>query len=350
MATSSLAEKQSCSSTTRTSAMRAPACASASAAARAPMPWPTSSTADPAEEARAVGGERLAGDEDGLRAQVGARVEEARETRTAAAPPSDVGQHCSLVSGPVDGLGGEDLLERVDVLELGVGVVDRVGVVDARDLGHVLGAGRRALMGGQRMLLQARRDSLLHVLQPRVPKQLRRARRARQAPRLGHDHGARQDGVRPVLEEALQRAGEHLLEADDEHAVGLAVADHVAAHVQARRARRAVVVDVVDGDACHAELVEDALAASRVAVAVARHTLLDVVVVDLRVQQRLDARLEAELRVVDLAARLDEFGHADAEDVDRVGGAGGGHVVRLRWEEVAISGCDWRVGCGRLRV
>ena len=44
--------------------------------------------------------------------------------------------------------------------------------------------------------------------------------------------------------------------------------------------------------------------------------LLDVIVVDLSVQQRLDTGLEAQLVVVDLAARLDELGHAHAQDVD----------------------------------
>lgn len=55
--------------------------------------------------------------------------------------------------------------------------------------------------------------------------------------------------------------------------------DGLPRHVQARGASRAVVVDIVDGDARHAELVEDALAAGGVAVAVAGDALVDGVVV-----------------------------------------------------------------------
>lgn len=91
--------------------------------------------------------------------------------------------------------------------------------------------------------------------------------------------------------------------------------------MQAGAAGAAVVVDVVDGDLRHAELVEDALAASAVAVAVARHAHVDVVVVDARVQQRLDARLEAHLVVVDLPPRFDELGHAHAQHVARLLGS-----------------------------
>ena len=91
--------------------------------------------------------------------------------------------------------------------------------------------------------------------------------------------------------------------------------DHVAAHIQTSRASRAVVVYVVDGDLGHAELVEHTLAAGGVAIAVAGDTLINVVVVDLSIQHSLDTGLETELSVVDLAAGLDELGHAHAEHV-----------------------------------
>lgn len=165
-----------------------------------------------------------------------------------------------------------------------------------------------------------------------VAKQLRGARRLGDAARLLHDQVRGARGIRAVLEEGLQTPGEHLLEADDEHAVARAVGNHVAAHVQTGGAGGAVVVDVVDGDARHAELVEDALAAGAVAVAVAGDALVDVVVVDLRVEHGLDASFEAQFRIVDLSAGLDELGHAHAEDVDglflggRHGGGVGGEV------------------------
>jgi hypothetical protein len=42
----------------------------------------------------------------------------------------------------------EDLLERVDVVELGVGVLDAVRVVDARDLGKVFWLGAVSTIRG----------------------------------------------------------------------------------------------------------------------------------------------------------------------------------------------------------
>ena len=130
---------------------------------------------------------------------------------------------------------------------------------------------------------------------------------------LLHQRRAQAHRARPVVVRRLDAARLHLLEADDEHAVGRAAPHQRARHVQARRARGAGVVRVVDRDARHAELVEDALAGGRVAEAVARHAQLDVVVRDLRVQHRLDAGLEAELRVGAQLARLDELRQADAE-------------------------------------
>ena len=100
-----------------------------------------------------------------------------------------------------------------------------------------------------------------------------------------------------------------------ENAVCGAVRHHVAAHVQTSRASRAVVVHVVDGDLGHAELVEHTLAAGGVAIAVASDTLVNIVVVDLGIEHSLDTSLETELSVVDLAAGLDELGHAHAEHV-----------------------------------
>ena len=91
--------------------------------------------------------------------------------------------------------------------------------------------------------------------------------------------------------------------------------DHVTAHEDACRACAAIVVDVVDGNACKAELVEDSLATGAVTVAVTSYALLYIIVVDLSIQHGLYTCLEAELCVVDFASRLDEFGHTDAKDV-----------------------------------
>jgi len=159
-------------------------------------------------------------------------------------------------------------------------------------------------------------NALLHVLSSSVAEHLRGTWRFCDAPRLCHHERSRSSRVRSVLKECLQAAWEHLLETNDEHAVGCAVCNHVAAHVQAGASCAAVVVDIVHGDACHAELVEDSLSASRIAIAVTCNALVDVVVVDVRVKHGLDTRLKAQLWVVNLATRLDELGHAHAEDVD----------------------------------
>ena len=75
--------------------------------------------------------------------------------------------------------------------------------------------------------------------------------------------------------------------------------DHVPCHVQPCRAGGAIVVGIVDWDLCHTELVEDALAAGGVAVAVAGDALVDIVVVNLGIEEGFDAGFEAEFRVVD---------------------------------------------------
>ena len=61
----------------------------------------------------------------------------------------------------------------------------------------------------------------------------------------------------------------------------------------------AIVVDVVDGDGGHAELVEDALAAGGVAVAVGGDAGVDGVVVEGGVEEGFNAGFEAEFVVVD---------------------------------------------------
>jgi hypothetical protein len=93
------------------------------------------------------------------------------------------------------------------------------------------------------------------------------------------------------------------------------VTDYISRQVETGGAGGAVIIDVVDGDLGHAELVEYSLPAGRVAVAVASNALVHIVVVDLCVQHGFDAGFEAELCVVDFPARFDEFGHAYAEDV-----------------------------------
>ena len=56
---------------------------------------------------------------------------------TAAAPPSEVGQHCSLVSGEWSIVELLICSSVVGVLELGVGIVFAVKVIDAANFGEV---------------------------------------------------------------------------------------------------------------------------------------------------------------------------------------------------------------------
>jgi hypothetical protein len=88
--------------------------------------------------------------------------------------------------------------------------------------------------------------------------------------------------------------------------------------MQASASSRAIVVDVVNRDLGHAELVKHTLTASAVAVAVAGHSLVNIVVVNLGIKHSLDTSLETQLGVVDLSAGLDELCHAHAEDVGRL--------------------------------
>src|SRR5262249_5530818 len=112
-----------------------------------------------------------------------------------------------------------------------------------------------------------------------------------------------------------ERALLHLLETERHRALGEPALDELLRHEQRRRPRRAVVVHVVDGDARQAELVERALAAGRVAVAVADGGLLDGGERNARVLERLLSGLAAHVRIVPLLrAGLLELGHADADD------------------------------------
>ena len=111
--------------------------------------------------------------------------------------------------------------------------------------------------------------------------------------------------------------------------------------MQPRRARRAIIIDIVNRDLGHAKLIEYALTAGTIAIAVACDSLVDVVVVDLGVQEGFDAGFETEFGVIDLAARFDEFGQTYAEHVGWCGwffAHGGGLGKRLR---VWVSMTGW---------
>lgn len=105
------------------------------------------------------------------------------------------------------------------------------------------------------------------------------------------------------------------------------MAHKIPRHRQPRRRRRTVIVLIIYRNARHAELIEDALAARAVAVAVACDAHLDIVVRDVRVKEGFDAGLVAELGVFDFTAGFGEFRHTDAEDVGWRRGVFGWHGV-----------------------
>ena len=234
------------------------------------------------KEGGGVGGEVLAGDLDGLGAEVGMRGEEGFGDEDGGSAAVGGGAALEFSERGVDGGGGEDLVKGVDVAELRVWVVRAVGVIDSGDLCEV---GRF-------------RPVFLHVFPPCIPKHLRCTGRVRHASRLFHHIARLLRRIGPILEERLQAPAEHLLEPNNHNTVGDTMAHHVASHVQASRAGGAVVIDIVYGYRRHPELIEDTLATGAVAVAVAGDSCLDVIVVDLGVEEGFNASFEAELVVV----------------------------------------------------
>lgn len=125
--------------------------------------------------------------------------------------------------------------------------------------------------------------------------------------------------TRPIRPHTLETARHHGLESDHQHHIDDAAAHQRPGELQPRTACCARVGGVVHGNTGHAELVEDALAAARVAVAVACHAGLDVVVGQVGVEERFGAGFEAEFGVRAETAWFDEFRQADAQDVGVVG-------------------------------
>lgn len=270
------------------------------------------------EEGWCVGGEALARDEDGLGLEVRTGVEEVLRNQNSSSSSIRGWAALELGERSKDHRCVHDLLLGVNVLELGVWVALGVLVVDARDLSKIW----------------CLSSVLLHILATCVSEHLCGAWGVGDTAGLGHHAASSAGWVLAIVPKRLKRSWVHLLESNNHHAVSSSVCDDITGEMETGRAGRAVVVDVVDWDLGHAELVEDALAAGGVAVAVAGDSLVDVVVVDLGVEKGLDSSLEAEFGVVDLSAWLDELGHADAENVDW-----------LRWRLDHFGGCAESVVC-----
>ncbi|MCY1433985.1 hypothetical protein D9M71_500290 [compost metagenome] len=139
-------------------------------------------------------------------------------------------------------------------------------------------------------------------------------------------------GRRTVVPVALQRARLHLLEAQGDGALDGAAFDGLARQEQGAGAGGAVVVDVEDRDAAHADFVQSSLAAGGVTVDVTDIGLLDQLVVQAGVLQRQAGGFGAHLDVGAAGARLDEGDHADTGNVGFLR-----HLVLHAWLTVARS-------------
>lgn len=252
------------------------------------------------KQAGSISGQALPSNLDGLSLEVRAGIKELLRDEDGSSA-SIRGRAALKLGERVEDLGClHNLVEGIDLLELRVGILGRVGVVDASNLSKVLGLG----------------TILLYVFAASVAEHLSRAGGGLESPGFNHHVDSGADGVLAVVPEALQATSHHLLEAHNHDAVGSTARDEGTGHGQTSAASGAVVVDVVDGNLGHAKLVKDTLTAGAVAVAVAGDALVDIVVVDLSVEESLYTSFESELSVVHQASGLDELGHAHAQDVD----------------------------------
>jgi hypothetical protein len=186
-------------------------------------------------------------------------------------------------------------------------------VVDAGDFCEVFGFG--AVSDRSAKQQKEGIDILLHVFSASISKHLRGARSVGNTTSSFHHLCGCTSRIAPILPETLQTSGHHLLEPNDQNAVRAAMADNISCDCQASGTSRAVVVDVEDWYLGHAELIKDSLAAGGIAVTIASNALVDIIVIDLGIEHSLHTSFEPQLSVINLASRLDEFGHAYAKDV-----------------------------------
>lgn len=196
------------------------------------------------EEAGSVSGQSLTGDEDGLALKVWAGVKELLGDENSGSTTIAGWAALKLGKGLEDHWRVHDLLKGVFLLELRVWVALAVLVVDTRDLSKVL-------------ILST---VLLHILAATVAEQLGSSGSVGHTTSGLHHVTGELARVRTVLEESLEGTWEHLLETNDHDSIGLATSDHGASEVETGATGAAVVVDVVDGNLGHAELVEDTVA------------------------------------------------------------------------------------------
>src|SRR3546814_15676776 len=94
-----------------------------------------------------------------------------------------------------------------------------------------------------------------------------------------------------VVEHEAERSGQHLLEADRQHAVRRAAFDRLPREPERGRSGRAIIVDVDDRDAGAADPVERRLAGGRIGIDIAGIGLLDLIITDAGIGEREADRL-----------------------------------------------------------
>ena len=157
----------------------------------------------------------------------------------------------------------------------------------------------------------------LHVFPASIAKQLRSDGSSLQVPHTHHGlhHGL--DWVGAVAKYRGQTTLLHLLKAQGHDTVGEAASHQLLGQVEGRAAGGAVVVDIVDGDASHAQGVESSLAAGTVTVHIANTGLLYVSILDPGIIEGVGSSLLGHVGIVKVfsSARLLKLGHANTNDI-----------------------------------
>lgn len=166
---------------------------------------------------------------------------------------------------------------------------------------------------------------LVNIFLSRIGKHLSSKRSLRWRPDALTDGHASSQGVCPIRPEGTETPRVHLFKAHDQNTISGPIGDRVLGHRQAGRSRGAIVILVIDGDSSHAKLVEDSLTAGTIAVAIACHPHVHVIVVDMSIQHGLDASLVPKFGVIDFASRLEEFGQPNPQHISRHSRSFGSH-------------------------
>jgi hypothetical protein len=117
-----------------------------------------------------------------------------------------------------------------------------------------------------------------------------------------------------IVEHRAERAGQHLLEPEGEHALRHSALDRLAREEQGGRSGRAIIVDVDDRNPGGANAVQRRLARGRIGIDIAGIGLLDLLIAHARILKREADRLFGHHVPILALAGLGEGDHADPGD------------------------------------